>query len=158
MCFSFGKVYNCTGWKLGYCIAPANLTAEFRKTHQFNSFCCFTPTQVALAEHLKNREAYHAIGPMLQKKRDFFIDSMKDTPFSLLPSFGSYFICATYEKISGLPAKDFALELTKKAGVATIPVSAFYNDGKDDKVLRFCFAKKEETIIEATRRLTAFSA
>ena len=157
VCFSFGKVYNCTGWKLGYCIAPANLTAEFRKTHQFNSFCCFTPTQVALAEHLKNQEAYQSIGPVLQKKRDFFIDCMKETSFSLLPSFGSYFICGTYEKISGLPAKDFALELTKKAGVATIPVSAFYNDGKDDKVLRFCFAKKEETITEATRRLTALT-
>jgi methionine aminotransferase len=157
VCFSFGKVYNCTGWKLGYCIAPPNLTAEFRKTHQFNSFCCFTPTQVALAEHLNNVEAYQSIGPMMQKKRDFFIECMNKKDFTLLPSFGSYFICATYEKISDLPAKDFAIELTKKAGVATIPVSAFYNNAKDDKVLRFCFAKKEETILEATKRLGVFA-
>ena len=157
VCFSFGKVYNCTGWKLGYCIAPPNLTAEFRKTHQFNSFCCFTPTQVALAEHLNNVEAYQSIGPMMQQKRDFFIECMNKKDFTLLPSFGSYFICATYEKISDLPAKDFAIELTKKAGVATIPVSAFYNNAKDDKVLRFCFAKKEETILEATKRLGVFA-
>jgi len=157
VCFSFGKVYNCTGWKLGYCIAPPNLTAEFRKTHQFNSFCCFTPTQIALAEHLNNVEAYQSIGPMMQKKRDFFIECMNKKDFTLLPSFGSYFICATYEKISDLPAKDFAIELTKKAGVATIPVSAFYNNAKDDKVLRFCFAKKEETILEATKRLGIYA-
>jgi methionine aminotransferase len=157
VCFSFGKVYNCTGWKLGYCVAPPNLTAEFRKTHQFNSFCCFTPTQVALAEHLNDIGAYQSIGPMMQKKRDFFIECMNKKDFTLLPSFGSYFICATYEKISDLPAKDFAIELTKKAGVATIPVSAFYNNAKDDKVLRFCFAKKEETILEATKRLGVFA-
>lgn len=158
VCFSFGKVYNCTGWKLGYCIAPAALTAEFRKTHQFNSFCCFTPTQVALAEHLKDKSAYQSIGPMMQAKRDFFTECMKDKNLSLLPSFGSYFICATYEKISDLPAKDFAIELTKKVGVATIPVSAFYHNGLDEKVLRFCFAKKEETILEATKRLGMFAA
>ena len=157
VCFSFGKVYNCTGWKLGYCVAPPSLSAEFRKTHQFNSFCCFTPTQVALSEHLKNVEAYQSIGPLMEKKRDFFTNSMKDNLFTLLPSFGSYFICATYEKISDLSAKDFAIELTQKAGVATIPVSAFYKDGNDEKVLRFCFAKKEETIIEATRRLSSFA-
>lgn len=157
VCFSFGKVYNCTGWKLGYCVAPPSLSAEFRKTHQFNSFCCFTPTQVALAEHLNNVKAYQSIGPMMQKKRDFFVECMNKKDFTLLPSFGSYFICATYEKISDLPAKDFAIELTKKAGVATIPVSAFYNNGKDDKVLRFCFAKKEETILEATKRLGEFA-
>lgn len=157
VCFSFGKVYNCTGWKLGYCVAPPNLTAEFRKTHQFNSFCCFTPTQVALAEHLNDIGAYQSIGPMMQQKRDFFIECMNKKDFTLLPSFGSYFICATYEKISDLPAKDFAIELTKKAGVATIPVSAFYNNAKDDKVLRFCFAKKEETILEATKRLGVFA-
>ena len=157
VCFSFGKVYNCTGWKLGYCVAPPSLSAEFRKTHQFNSFCCFTPTQVALAEHLNNVEAYQSIGPMMQKKRDFFIECMNKKDFTLLPSLGSYFICATYEKISDLPAKDFAIELTKKAGVATIPVSAFYNNGNDDKVLRFCFAKKEETILEATNRLGRFA-
>lgn len=157
VCFSFGKVYNCTGWKLGYCIAPPALTAEFRKTHQFNSFCCFTPTQVALADHLKDKSAYESIGPMMQQKRDFFIQRMKGSEFTLLPSYGSYFICASYEKLSELPAKEFAVELIKKAGVASIPVSAFYHDGKDEKILRFCFAKKEETIVEATKRLSALS-
>jgi methionine aminotransferase len=89
----------------------------------------------------------------MQKKRNFFIECMNGNGFTLLPSFGSYFVCATYEKISDLPVKDFAIELTKKVGVTAIPVSAFYNNAKDDKVLRFCFAKKEETILEATKRL-----
>lgn len=152
VCFSFGKVYNCTGWKLGYCIAPPRLTEEFRKIHQFDAFTCFTPTQVALAEHLKDETAYLSLSKVMQKKRDFFLSCMKDSPFTMLPSFGSYFICATYESISDMPAKEFAIHLTKTIGVATIPVSAFYMDGKDDKVLRFCFAKKEETIIQATER------
>jgi len=155
VCFSFGKVYNCTGWKLGYCVAPAHLTSEFRKVHQFNSFCCYTPSQVALASHLKNKEAFISLAPFMQAKRDFFLELMKDSKFSILPSSGSYFICATYENISDNSAKDLAIELTKSVGVATIPVSAFHTDGKDDKVLRFCFAKKEETIREATKRLCA---
>ena len=152
VCFSFGKVYNCTGWKLGYCVAPPKLTEEFRKIHQFDAFCCFTPTQVALAEHLKDENAYLSLSKVMQKKRDFFLSCMKDSPFTMLPSFGSYFICATYESISDMPAKEFAIHLTKTIGVVTIPVSAFYMDGKDDKVLRFCFAKKEETIMQATER------
>ena len=152
VCFSFGKVYNCTGWKLGYCIAPPSLTEEFRKIHQFDAFTCFTPTQVALAEHLKDETAYLSLSKVMQNKRDFFLSCMKDSPFTMLPSFGSYFICATYEAISDMPAKEFAIHLTKTIGVATIPVSAFYMDGKDDKVLRFCFAKKEETIMQATER------
>lgn len=155
VCFSFGKVYNCTGWKLGYCVAPSHLTSEFRKVHQFNAFCCYTPSQVALATHLKNNDAFLSLTPFMQAKRDFFLDAMKDSKFSMLPSSGSYFICATYENISEKPAKELAIELTKSVGVATIPVSAFHTDGKDDKVLRFCFAKKEETIREATKRLCA---
>lgn len=153
VCFSFGKVYNCTGWKLGYCVAPSQLTAEFRKVHQFNAFCCYTPSQVALATHLQNRASYLSLAPFMQSKRDFFLEQMKGSKFSTLPSSGSYFICATYEKISDKPAKDLAIELTKSIGVATIPVSAFHTDGQDDKVLRFCFAKKEETIRDATQRL-----
>ena len=153
VCFSFGKVYNCTGWKLGYCVAPSSLTAEFRKIHQFNAFCCYTPSQVALATHLKNRESYLSLAPFMQAKRDFFLKHMIESKFSMLTSSGSYFICATYEKISDKPAKELAIELTKSIGVATIPVSAFHTDGQDDKVLRFCFAKKEETIREATKRL-----
>lgn len=151
--FSFGKVYNCTGWKLGYCIAPAALMKEFRKVHQFNVFSCFTPTQVALAEFLKNKEAYTSLSAFMQGKRDHFISLMKQTRFSLQSSYGSYFICGTYEKISDEPDKDFAIRLTKEYGVATIPVSAFYQNGKDDKVLRFCFSKKEQTLEAAVEKL-----
>jgi methionine aminotransferase len=154
VCFSFGKVYNCTGWKQGYCVAPAHLMKEFRKVHQFNAFSCFTPTQVALAEFLKNRSAFLELSTQLQAKRDYFIRLMSATKFTLQPSYGSYFICGTYEKISDEPDKDFAIRITKEFGVATIPVSAFYQDGKDDKVLRFCFSKKEETLDQAVERLT----
>ncbi|MGA1378833.1 MAG: methionine aminotransferase [Chitinophagaceae bacterium] len=156
VCFSFGKVYNCTGWKLGYCIAPAMLMKEFRKIHQFNAFSCFTPTQVALASFLQNRDAYLTLSGLMQQKRDFFIDQMKATRFTLLSSYGSYFICAKYDQISEEGAMDFAVRLTKEAGVTTIPVSAFYADGKDDKVLRFCFSKKKETIEQAVKRLANY--
>ena len=156
VCFSFGKVYNCTGWKLGYCIAPAALMKEFRKIHQFNAFSCFTPTQVALASFLQNRDAYLTLSGLMQQKRDFFIDQMKATRFTLLPSYGSYFICAKYDQISEEGDMDFAVRLTKEAGVTTIPVSAFYADGKDDKVLRFCFSKKKETIEQAVERLVNY--
>jgi methionine aminotransferase len=154
VCFSFGKVYNCTGWKLGYCIAPADLTKEFRKVHQFNAFSCFTPTQVALAEFLKNKDAYLSLSSFMQKKRDYFIELMKNTRFDMLTSHGSYFICAKYDRISDEGDKDFAIRLTKEAGVATIPVSAFYQTGKDDQVLRFCFSKKEETLEAAVAKLS----
>ena len=156
VCFSFGKVYNCTGWKLGYCIAPADLMKEFRKIHQFNAFCCFTPTQVALAEFLKNRDAYLGLSAFMQEKRDLFIDLMKATRFELLTSHGSYFIGAKYNRISDEGDRDFAIRLTKEAGVTTIPVSAFYANGKDDKVLRFCFSKKKETLEQAVERLVKY--
>ena len=156
VCFSFGKVYNCTGWKLGYCIAPADLMKEFRKIHQFNAFCCFTPTQVALAEFLKNRDAYLGLSSFMQEKRDFFIGLMKATRFELLTSHGSYFIGAKYNRISDEGDRDFAIRLTKEAGVTTIPVSAFYANDKDDKVLRFCFSKKQETLEQAVERLVKF--
>jgi methionine aminotransferase len=153
VCFSFGKVYNCTGWKLGYCIAPAPLMKEFRKVHQFNCFSCFTPSQVALATFLKNREAYLGLSSFMQAKRDTFIHLMQSTRFDLLTSHGSYFICAKYNRISDEADKDFAIRLTKEAGVATIPVSAFYQDSKDDKVLRFCFSKNEDTLERAVEKL-----
>jgi methionine transaminase len=152
VCFSFGKVYNCTGWKLGYCVAPAALTAEFRKIHQFNAFSCNTPVQVGLAGFLGNKDAYLSLSTMMQQKRDYFISLMKETRFTLQESFGSYFICGTYERISKEADKEFAIRLTKEYGVATIPVSAFYQDGTDNNVLRFCFAKKEETLEQAVER------
>ncbi|MBC7873957.1 MAG: aminotransferase class I/II-fold pyridoxal phosphate-dependent enzyme [Ferruginibacter sp.] len=153
VCFSFGKTYNCTGWKLGYCIAPAPLTKEFMKVHQFNCFSCHTPSQVALSTFLKNKEAYLSLSSFIQEKRDLFKKLMQQTRFTLQESYGSYFICGTYEKISDEGDKDFAIRLTKEAGVATIPVSAFYQSGKDDKVLRFCFSKKKETLEAAVERL-----
>lgn len=153
VCFSFGKTYHCTGWKLGYCISAPELMVEFRKVHQFNCFCCHTPSQVALAEYLKNREAYLELPAFMQQKRDYFIELMKDTRFDLLQSSGSYFICASYKRISDEADKDFSIRITKEHGVATIPVSAFYKDGKDDKVIRFCFAKKESTLEEAVALL-----
>lgn len=153
VCFSFGKVYNCTGWKLGYCISAPETMKEFRKVHQFNCFCCHTPSQVALASFLKERDAYLELGSFMQQKRDYFIDLMKGTRFGLLNSSGSYFITATYNNISEEGDKDFAIRMTKEIGVATIPVSAFYKDGTDNKVIRFCFAKKEGTIKAAVERL-----
>ncbi|MEK7226640.1 MAG: methionine aminotransferase [Bacteroidota bacterium] len=156
VCFSFGKVYNCTGWKLGYCIAPEPLMKEFRKVHQFNCFSCHTPSQVALAEFLKNKDAYLSLSSFMQERRDYFKQLMQQTRFTMQESFGSYFICGTYQRISNEADKDLAIRLTKEAGVATIPVSAFYQNGKDDKVLRFCFSKKKETLEAAVGRLAKF--
>ena len=139
-----------------FCIAPPELTKEFRKVHQFNAFTCHTPTQVALATFLKNKEAYLSLSSIMQEKRDHFIKFMDQTRFTLQNSSGSYFICGTYEKISDEGDKDFAIRLTKEAGVATIPVSAFYQNGKDDKVLRFCFSKKRETLEAAVEKLVNY--
>lgn len=153
VCFSFGKTYHCTGWKLGYCIAPAALMKEYRKVHQFNCFTCFTPAQVALAEYIKDKEAYLSLPRFMQQKRDYFIELMKNTKFDLLTTHGSYFVCASYGRISDESDKELAIRLTKEAGVATIPVSAFYHDGKDDKVVRFCFSKQSRTLQQAVERL-----
>jgi len=155
VCFSFGKVYNCTGWKLGYAVAPSNLMQEFRKIHQFNCFSCHTPVQVALSTFLQQREPYVQLGPAMQERRDAFVSLLKDSRFDLLPSHGSYFILATYDRISQESDTDFAIRLTREAGVTTIPVSAFYADRQDNKVLRFCFAKKQETLEAAAARLRA---
>ncbi len=153
VCFSFGKTYHCTGWKLGYCIAPAALMKEYRKVHQFNSFSCFTPAQAALAVYLKNKEAYLSLPRFMQQKRDYFIALMKQTKFDLLTTHGSYFIGASYGRISDEADKDLAIHLTKEAGVATIPLSAFYRNGKDDKVVRFCFCKQDRTLQQAVEKL-----
>lgn len=155
VCFSFGKVYNCTGWKLGYAVAPSNLMQEFRKIHQFNCFSCHTPVQVALSTFLQQREPYVQLGSAMQERRDAFVSLLKDSRFDLLPSHGSYFILATYDRISQESDTDFAIRLTREAGVTTIPVSAFYADRQDNKVLRFCFAKKQETLEAAAARLRA---
>ncbi|HYM93984.1 MAG TPA: methionine aminotransferase [Chitinophagaceae bacterium] len=157
VCFSFGKTYNCTGWKLGYCISSPEPMDEFRKVHQFNCFSCHTPSQVALAEFLKNKNEYLSLSGSMQKKRDYFTRLMKNTKFDLLPSYGSYFICAKYARISNEGDKDFAIRITREYGVATIPVSVFYKNATDNKVIRFCFSKKNETLDAAAERLAKIS-
>lgn len=154
VCFSFGKVYHCTGWKLGYCVSSPDLMKEFRKIHQFNCFSCNTPAQVGLSKFLGNRDVYLSLSSFMQGKRDYFISLMKHTKFEMLNSRGSYFICANYDGISSESDKDFSIRITKEYGVTTIPVSVFYQSGTDNKVVRFCFAKKNETLDAAVERLT----
>ena len=152
--FSFGKVFHTTGWKMGYCVAPENLMKEFRKIHQFICFTCNTPMQVALAKFLANENEYLSLPTFFQKKRDLFLENLKELPFTIHEKArGSYFQLASYEKINDMGDKDFAIWLTKEIGVAVIPVSAFYHNGKDDKLIRFCFAKKDETLLEAVEKM-----
>jgi len=153
VCFSFGKVYNCTGWKLGYCISSPSLMNEFRKVHQFNCFSCHSPSQVALSSFLKKKESYLSISGFMQEKRDLFQKLMQQTKFTPMPSHGSYFQCYTYENISDEADYDLSKRITQEYGVASIPVSVFYKDGTDNKVIRFCFAKKNETLEMAVKRL-----
>jgi methionine transaminase len=153
VCFSFGKTYHCTGWKIGYCVAPAALMAECRKIHQFNCFSTNSTVQFALAEYLQQKEKYLQLGNFLQQKRDYFANMMRQTKFKALPSYGSYFQLFSYNEISNEEEKDFAIRLTKEYRVTGIPVSVFYKNNTDNKVLRFCFAKKESTLEEAANRL-----
>jgi methionine aminotransferase len=151
--FSFGKVYHCTGWKLGYSVSSPALMGEFRKVHQFNCFSCHTPSQVALAEYLREKETYLGLSAFMQRKRDHFAGLMESSRFTPMPSYGSFFQLYKYDRISDEPDKDFVLRITKEFGVAAIPVSVFYHAGKDDRVIRFCFAKKEETLERAAEKL-----
>lgn len=153
VCFSFGKVYHCTGWKLGYCISSPALMNEFRKIHQFNAFTCDTPKQVALATFLKKRENYMELGVFLQQKRDYFQNGMRQTKLKPLATHGSYFQIYSYEGLSDQTEKEFAIHLTKEFGVATIPVASFYHQDVNHQVLRFCFCKKEQTLDAAIERL-----
>lgn len=154
--FSFGKVYHCTGWKTGYCIAPEGLMNEFKKVHQYNAFCCFSPVQYALATYLKERDAYLGLGKFLEPRRDLLQKELVAAGFKPIPSSGSFFQLFDYSSLSNLDELSFAQHLTKEAGVSAIPVSAFYADKKDQGLLRFCFAKKEETLLEAGRRLSGY--
>ncbi|MEO8796130.1 MAG: methionine aminotransferase [Daejeonella sp.] len=151
---SFGKLFHNTGWKMGYCIAPDWLMAEFRKIHQFLVFSVNTPMQYALAKFLEDPNNYNELSQFYQQKRDFFAELMQQTRFDLLPCGGSYFQSAYYNRISDESDLVFAKRLTTEFGVAAIPVSAFYNKGTDHHVLRFCFAKKQETLEKAVERLT----
>ena len=150
---SFGKTYHVTGWKIGYVVAPAVLMAEFRKVHQFNVFTVHTPSQLALAEYMQDASRHLGLAAFYQEKRDFFRALLAETPFNLLPCRGTYFQLASYAGLSDLPDRAFAEWMTRQVGVAVIPVSPFYADGRDDQVVRFCFAKQEETLRAAAARL-----
>ncbi|CAD6506678.1 Methionine aminotransferase [Paraburkholderia hiiakae] len=150
---SFGKTYHVTGWKVGYVAAPAPLTAEFRKVHQFNVFTVNTPMQFGLAQYLRNPKPYLELPAFYQKKRDFFRAGLANTRFKLLPCEGTYFQCVDYSAISDLPEAEFSKWLTAEIGVAAIPVSAFYHEAHESGVVRFCFAKQENTLATALERL-----
>lgn len=152
-CYSFGKTFHTTGWKMGYVLAPAALTAEFRKVHQFNVFCVNTPIQYALAEFLEEPDEYRSLPGFYQRKRDFFLDTMRGSRLRPLHCEGTYFHLFDYSGISDEPDTAFARRMTTELGVAAIPVSVFYSDGRDDKVIRLCFAKREETLERAGERL-----
>ena len=150
---SFGKTYHITGWKIGYCIAPPEMSTEFRKIHQFNTFTTNTPMQYALAEFLQYREHYLDLSRFYQNKRDHFLSGMQHSRFKPLPCSGSYFQLMSYADITQQADTEYARELTKKAGIASIPISVFYGNGTDEKVLRFCFAKDDKTLDQATEIL-----
>jgi methionine aminotransferase len=150
---SFGKTYHVTGWKVGFVAAPAALMAEFRKVHQFNVFTVNTPVQYALASYMANENAYLDLPAFYQHKRDLFRAGLEKTRFKLLPSEGSYFQCVDISDVSDLNEADFCKWLTSEIGVAAIPLSAFYGNGFDQRVVRFCFAKKDETLNAAIERL-----
>lgn len=150
---SFGKTFHATGWKMGYAAAPERLMKEFRKSHQFVVFAVNTPIQYALAEFLLNEENYIGLGAFYQEKRDFFLKLLKNSNFKPIPTFGTYFQVLDYSAISDKKEMEFAEWLIKEHKVASVPVSAFYHRKDDHKMLRFCFAKKEETLEQAAELL-----
>ena len=150
---SFGKTYHVTGWKVGYVAAPESLTVEFRKVHQFNVFTVNTPVQYGLAQYMADPRPYLELPAFYQRKRDLFREGLKKTRLRLLPCEGTYFQCVDISAVSDLQEADFCKWLTTELGVAAIPLSAFYSDGFDQRVVRFCFAKRDETLLSALERL-----
>jgi methionine aminotransferase len=152
---SFGKTFHTTGWKVGYACAPAEISAEIRKVHQFMVFAVNTPAQHAFAAYLSDPAPYLALPTFYQAKRDLFVEGLRDTPFRVLPCPGTYFVLADYSALSSAPEPEFAQTMIVKYGVAVIPVSVFYDKPHDRHVVRFCFAKNDETLREALRRIKA---
>ena len=150
---SFGKTYHVTGWKVGYVAAPPGLTAEFRKVHQFNVFTVNTPVQHALAAYMADPAPYRDLPAFYQRKRDLFREGLAKTRLRVLHTEGSYFQCVDISEVSDLSEADFCQWLTREIGVAAIPLSAFYGKGFDQRVVRFCFAKQDATLIKALERL-----
>jgi methionine aminotransferase len=152
---SFGKTYHATGWKLGYCLAPRTLSKEIQKIHQYLTFASNTPIQHAFADFMQKKEVYLQLPGFYQKKRDLFQAFIEKSRFKVLPCHGTYFQMLDYSSITDEPDLEFARRLTVDFGVAAIPPSVFYHRKNDYKVLRFCFAKKDETLKEAAKRLCA---
>lgn len=146
---SFGKTFHATGWKIGYMVAPETIMKEIRKVHQYNCFSVHTPSQYAMAEYLQNEQNYLGVSSMYEKKREFFQQAMQDSKFKVIPSYGTYFQVLDFSEVSDMGDMEFAQYLIKEKGVASIPVSAFYSNKQDNKLLRFCFAKGEETLQKA---------
>ena len=157
VCGSFGKTYHITGWKMGYCLAPEFLTAEFRKLHQWVTFSSATPMQYALSDFLKEPTHYLGLSDFYQKKRDLFASQFAGSAWKVLPSAGSFFQCLDYSAISNEKDVDLADRLTREIKVASIPVSVFYETDPGDKILRFCFAKDDDMLLEAAKRLVNLS-
>jgi len=155
---SFGKTFHATGWKVGYALAPPEITAEIRRVHQFTVFTVNSAVQHGLAEFLRDPARYEGLPAFFTAKRDLLRTALANTPLELLPCRGSYFQLATYARISKEPAAEFAQRLVREYGVATIPLSAFYQDGTDHRVIRFCFAKRDETLLAAAERLRKLRA
>ncbi len=150
---SFGKTYHVTGWKVGYVAAPVAFSSEFRKVHQFNVFTVNTPVQYGIAAYMDHPKPYLELAAFYQRKRDLFREGLARTKFKLLPCEGTYFQCVDISEVSDLSETEFCKWLTSEIGVAAIPLSAFYGDGFDQRVVRFCFAKKDETLDHALQRL-----
>jgi methionine aminotransferase len=150
---SFGKTYHITGWKIGYVLGAQALTSEFRKVHQFNVFAVNTPCQIGIADYMGDARRHLGLAGFYQNKRDYFREQLRGSRFELLPCRGTYFQVARYAAISDLPDREFAIWLTREVGVAAIPVSVFYRHGRDDRVVRFCFAKEEATLAAAGEKL-----
>jgi methionine aminotransferase len=150
---SFGKTYHTTGWKMGYVLAPANLTTEFRKVHQFMCFSANTPVQYAIADFMEDKNPYLQLSIFYQEKRDYFQQLVKGSKFKLMPCLGSYFQLLDYSKITQEKDTDYAVRLTKDFKIASIPTSVFYHKNIDNHVLRFCFAKQNETLEKAAEKL-----
>lgn len=155
VCASFGKTFHVTGWKMGYCVAPAELMQEFQKTHQFAVFCVDHPVQRAIAKYLENERTYLDLNTFYQEKRDFFLDAIKESRFNFTPSQGTYFQLVDYSDFTDESDVSLAQRLILDHKLACIPISSFNVNDRDDKVLRFCFAKKQETLAQAAEILNS---
>ena len=153
VCGSFGKTFHVTGWKIGYCIAPAGLTEEFRKIHQYLTFTTVTPIQYALAEYLEVPERYLGIPDFYQKKRDLFVKGLLETGLQFIPTNGSFFQLASYGHLSQIGDRELAERMTRILKVACIPISVFYSNKQDDKIIRFCFAKNDSELLDGLERI-----